>query len=209
MTVYVHNLNEAPTGLSLSNDEIIELQSAGAFVGVVQVADPDTGFSEVSLQYEVISKSLTWSQAKADAESKGGHLATITSQEEWDSLRQNYGTSIDGCWIGLTDEAKEGQWRWVTGEPYEFRKWSAGQPITTQVLEIMPVFGEMARVGTMLQSVRKMPKYLLEYSYTIELVHGGDDFELNGFQLVSKRPLRCRCHSLHQNQGHGFWRSQL
>ena len=36
------DLNEAPTGLSLSNDDIIELQSAGAFVGVVQVADPDT-----------------------------------------------------------------------------------------------------------------------------------------------------------------------
>ena len=29
-----------------------------------------------------------------DAESKGGHLATITSQEEWDGLRQNYGTSL-------------------------------------------------------------------------------------------------------------------
>ena len=190
LTVYVHDLNEAPTGLSLSNDDIIELQSAGAFVGVVQVADPDTGFSEGSLQYEVISKSLTWTQAKADAESKGGHLATITSQEEWDSLRQNYGTSLGGCWIGLTDEAKEGQWRWVTGEPYEFRKWSAGQPSNNSGA------GDYVRIwqnGSSWDDVTiasKMPKYLLEYSYTIELVQGGDDFELNGFQLVSKRPLQ-------------------
>ena len=190
LTVYVHDLNEAPTGLSLSNDDIIELQSAGAFVGVVQVADPDTGFSEGSLQYEVISKSLTWTQAKADAESKGGHLATITSQEEWDSLRQNYGTSLGGCWIGLTDEAKEGQWRWVTGEPYEFRKWSAGQPSNNSGA------GDYVRIwqnGSSWDDVTiasKMPKYLLEYSYTIELVQGVDDFELNGFQLVSKRPLQ-------------------
>lgn len=32
--------------------------------------------------YAVVSRELTWPEAKADAELRGGHLATITSDEE-------------------------------------------------------------------------------------------------------------------------------
>ena len=62
---------------------------------------------------------ITWHAAKDSAASDRmlyfglrGYLATITSQEENDFI--NTKTSSVG-WIGASDEAVEGDWRWVTG----------------------------------------------------------------------------------------------
>jgi len=32
------------------------------------------------------------------------------------------------AWIGFTDEAEEGKWVWVTGEPVTFTNWYRGEP---------------------------------------------------------------------------------
>ena len=62
---------------------------------------------------------ITWTAAKAEAESPAmkyhglqGYLATITSTGENTFIRQK--TKGVG-WIGATDQAVEGDWRWVTG----------------------------------------------------------------------------------------------
>src|SRR5262249_15993631 len=31
-------------------------------------------------------------------------------------------------WLGATDEAEEGVWRWVTGEPFDYNRWHGGEP---------------------------------------------------------------------------------
>jgi formylglycine-generating enzyme required for sulfatase activity len=38
-------------------------------------------------RYSVIPGSFTWEEAKKDAESRGGHLVTVTSASEWDRVR--------------------------------------------------------------------------------------------------------------------------
>jgi len=61
----------------------------------------------------------------------GGHLATITSREEHEFVI-NLSKTKD-CWVGATDEGSEGQWRWVTGEPFEYTEWmDANQPDNTR-----------------------------------------------------------------------------
>ena len=67
--------------------------------------------------YEIIPISSTWPEAKTDAERRGGHLATITSQSEWDYIRSILGGDLDGkiVWIGATDARIEGTFEWVTG----------------------------------------------------------------------------------------------
>ena len=72
--------------------------------------------------YYISEDAMVWTDASVMAQSYGGHLATITSQEEQDFLG-NY-----GGWIGLTDENVEGQWEWVTGEPVNYTNWIDGEP---------------------------------------------------------------------------------
>jgi len=82
------------------------------------------------ISYQLISGSYTWHEAKADAESRGGHLATFTSQEEWSFMLNEVGSAIDTgvWWIGATDEVQEGRWEWVTGENWSFSNWDSGEP---------------------------------------------------------------------------------
>jgi hypothetical protein len=80
--------------------------------------------------YQVIATNLTWHQAKEDAERRGGHLATITSQEEFDYIL-SLGLTFqfaEGYWLGATDEVQEGTWVWITGEPWQFTAWFGGEP---------------------------------------------------------------------------------
>ena len=78
------------------------------------------------VKYERIQGSFTWQQAKTDAENRGGHLATITSAEENNLIRQI--ASEGSVWIGGSDAAQEGQWQWVTGEPFSYSYWAGGEP---------------------------------------------------------------------------------
>lgn len=81
----------------------------------------------------VPQKGLLFSEAKAQAESMGGHLATITSTEEQDFVvqlfRDGWPNRPNQVWIGgmRTEKGPEG-WRWITGEPFSFRAWSPGSP---------------------------------------------------------------------------------
>ena len=70
---------------------------------------------------------LTWAQARDDAVLRGGHLATVTSLDEHNQLVAQVG-SPGSSWLGGTDEAVEGTWKWITGEPWNYTRWSSGEP---------------------------------------------------------------------------------
>ena len=80
--------------------------------------------------YMVIDNPSYWSTAKEDCESRGGHLATITSQDEQDFVASliGYSGSQYNYWIGGTDEGQEGTWTWITGEPWSYSNWYKNQP---------------------------------------------------------------------------------
>lgn len=84
--------------------------------------------------YAYYSDARSWHEARRFAESVGGHLATISSDEEASKIRT---LGDDTCWIGLfqnlsSDSYAEpnGGWEWVTGEPLQFTHWrtNVGQP---------------------------------------------------------------------------------
>lgn len=79
-------------------------------------------------RYEIIFGNFTWAQAKVDAEARGGHLATITSEQEWNTVVSLFGNNLLGVFLGGTDEQQEGVWKWITGEPWKFENWASGQP---------------------------------------------------------------------------------
>jgi hypothetical protein len=72
----------------------------------------------------VAASEITWNDAKLGAETLNyaptndthltGYLATITSHAEELFLQSHFGASSK-VWIGASDAAVEGEWRWVTG----------------------------------------------------------------------------------------------
>jgi len=79
-------------------------------------------------RFDVVLGSFSWTQAKVDAESKGGYLATITSSGERDALFASVGGSDKlkawGYWLGASDELSEGNWTWITGEKWDYTDWA-------------------------------------------------------------------------------------
>jgi len=96
-----------------------------------------------AVYYGTRDSGLGWAVARDAAFARGGHLATLTSAEEnsfafsliasdpsfW--FTGNYGMHF-GPWIGgyqpPTAPEPDGDWRWVTGEPWEYTHWVAGAP---------------------------------------------------------------------------------
>lgn len=85
--------------------------------------------------YELYSEFLTWDQAKAYCEKKGGHLATITSEGENNAILQMIQNSseqtidYEGFFIGLSDAGgTQGVYKWVTDETLSYKNWAVGEP---------------------------------------------------------------------------------
>ena len=80
--------------------------------------------------FSVVEGSFTWQEAIADADSRGGRLAVLDTQEKIDmavALAVNSSNSPQ-LWIGLSDEAVEGEFVWINGTPLGASNWIPGQP---------------------------------------------------------------------------------
>ena len=53
---------------------------------------------------------LSWPDAAASCRATGGRLAKVEDAAEQAALAQH--TTTQAVWIGGSDEAKEGEWRW-------------------------------------------------------------------------------------------------
>ena len=79
--------------------------------------------------YLVLNDSMTWAQADEYCELIGGHLATITSQEENDFIKYltlNAGKAI--YWLGGMEDQSTGEWFWITGEKWDYTNWNVREP---------------------------------------------------------------------------------
>ena len=83
-------------------------------------------------RFSIVSGSFTWQQARTDARSKGGDLASFPTEALWNRALQNLGANpfdeFTGLWIGASDAAVEGTWTWVNGEAFSFAPWGTTRP---------------------------------------------------------------------------------
>jgi len=112
--------------------------------------DGISDFLEVGkTHYYIVDGAFKWADAKADAENRGGHLATVTSENEHKLIEEFIGAHMfksNFYWIGASDEASEGNWEWVTGEPFDYTKWCAWSPRSNDVTRQYAAYG-MYSVG--------------------------------------------------------------
>ncbi|MFN0076916.1 MAG: protein kinase domain-containing protein [Prosthecobacter sp.] len=85
-------------------------------------------------RYQWIEGGLPWDAAKAKAESMGGHLATITSKEESEWLKNSL-LLLKGIHshvsLGGYRAPEGGPWKWVSGEPFDMSLWPGSAPTST------------------------------------------------------------------------------
>lgn len=90
------------------------------------------GDVEHASRYEVFKEDLTWEQAAQRCREMGGHLATVTSQEEQETLiGMAEDAGIDFVWLGgYTSYDRGGNvfGHWMTGEVFSYAAWCQGEP---------------------------------------------------------------------------------
>ncbi|NBT49229.1 MAG: hypothetical protein EBT07_15700, partial [Actinobacteria bacterium] len=149
-------------------------------------------------RYQIISGNFTWEQAKADAEARGGHLATITSGAESDFIFQLFGSTLgdssarpgplaNHTWLGASDAASEGTWRWANGESWSYASWGPGEPGNGTVANFLTLFngssnGHVPGVtwNDDQNTATEQYRYLLEFGYPTDPTKSdtdGDGFD--------------------------------
>lgn len=113
----------------------------------------------------------TWQDAKKYCESLGGHLATITSQEENDAIWRfaNWYWHEGGIFFGFTDEQEEGVWRNVTGEEVSYTNWHSGEPNNQDIQN----YGQIYAEGDWDDSKFDYSKFICEW----DLIEGEEEAE--------------------------------
>ena len=102
------------------------------FASDTPILDPANGH-----YYEFVRSSLDWTSARDAAAARtlagctSAHLATITSPEE-DAFVGALDPVVEPWWIGgfeAADASPNGDWQWVTGEPFVYAHWrNSGEP---------------------------------------------------------------------------------
>ena len=84
--------------------------------------------------YEFFAEPLPWGLAELRCLVGGGHLAIVQSREE-DEFLEAWPMQLaiplgdgTGIWLGGTDAAEDGQYRWVDASPLSFTGWAPNQP---------------------------------------------------------------------------------
>ena len=84
------------------------------------VMNPANGHSYSSIHCE------HWDDAQAKALTENAHLVSINDAAEQEWLVTVFGTAP--YWIGLADSEKEGEWKWMNGDPVTFTNWAPDEP---------------------------------------------------------------------------------
>ena len=96
---------------------------------------PDSYMNNIDIRvynshaYLIYALDYTWDDAEKYCEKLGGHLVTITYEDEQKAVYsyvKSYAPDTD-LWIGCSDAKKEGTWQWVTDEKFDYNNFASGQ----------------------------------------------------------------------------------
>jgi hypothetical protein len=141
----VFTLNRGPNNQEGPSSMTVWLKPADGNTEVGRIGQP-IRYNKTGHYYDVVTfgKDISWEEANRRASAlsyKGlqGHLATITSAEENDFIWKNLAkqSGVPSLFIGgIQDPAVavndtinwDKNWKWVTGEPWDYTNWAPGEP---------------------------------------------------------------------------------
>jgi uncharacterized repeat protein (TIGR02543 family) len=128
-------------------------------------------------RFSIVAVSSTWAQARSDARTRGGELACFPTQVVWNQAIASLGaTALDdytGLWVGASDAATEGTWKWVNGTAFSYNAWALNRPsaVAGNTLDYAEVSGGAgADIGKWYDRSPTTTRdgYILEIGYTTD-----------------------------------------
>lgn len=113
----------------LAASVILSLLLPGGRARAAILAGPVTNSANGHVYYLLTAG--TWTASEAEAVQLGGNLVTINDAAENGWVFTNFASfgGVDrSLWLGLNDQATEGTWTWISGEPVTFTNWASGEP---------------------------------------------------------------------------------
>lgn len=93
--------------------------------------------------FTVENSPWSWEAAESYCESLGGHLVSITSEEEQAVVEELMKEgAMDGYWIGGSDKKSEGNWRWSSSQRMKYTNWAPNQPDGAQEENYLLMMGD-------------------------------------------------------------------
>jgi len=170
----------------------ISITAFVAFMGFINPLMAAPAFWPVNGHYyQLVTNQLSWQNASAAASNSvylnlQGYLATVTSQAENDFIKSLLQSDARGVRLGGTDAGTEGQWRWVTGESFNYTNWYTGEPNNSNGTEhylsmLGPVLGSLSGYWSDHNDLshRDIKHYVIEYSSELYNTNGTPQPEYN------------------------------
>jgi hypothetical protein len=112
---------------------LLWITGIGLTGNVIADSSPRIYSAETGSYYQIfysgtIDEEKRADDAQADCKAQGGHLTTVTSKAENNFLNTQMAQYASYFWIGASDTIVEGQWKWATGEPWNYTAWADSQP---------------------------------------------------------------------------------
>ncbi len=171
----------------LDGDGLTNIEELGTYHTMPGVVDTDgdgvSDFAELGRnRFQLVRGSFTWAEAAADARSRGGYLASFTSEAEYSEALLAIGLhaldEVTGVWIGATDAAVEGAWKWTSGEPMAYTRWGPNQPDDSSgadVVEINGGFGTYPDFWVDTPAAAPRDGYILETGFVTDPTNADTD----------------------------------
>lgn len=116
-----------PTQTVIVPSPTVELpqQPEASYVPIVEATEEPT--APKSSTYEIFKEDISWTAARDKCIEMGGHLAVISTQEEFDRVVAIAKTQgVEKLWIGC--QRVNGNMVWVTDDLVEYYPWAKGEP---------------------------------------------------------------------------------
>lgn len=97
---------------------------------------PETEISQEDHVYELVKANITWTEAQAIAEEKGGYLACIKDEEEEKEITEYLKQYNDLKVVYIGAQRSDSGFKWVSGETFDYTDWCVGEPNNTNSEEL-------------------------------------------------------------------------
>ncbi|XP_036438859.1 C-type lectin domain family 4 member M-like [Colossoma macropomum] len=127
LTIERDQLYTSHTNLTLEKDRLpTERNKLQGKLSEIEKANQKGWLYFNSSIYYISTEKKNWRESREDCRRRGANLVIINSRKEQDFievLRRG-----QWAWIGLTDSASEGVWKWVDGSALTIGFWKADEP---------------------------------------------------------------------------------